>query len=311
MEFRTLVYFMEVAQKKSFTKAAASLHISQPALSKQIRLLEEELHCQLFERFPRQIRLTAQGEAFYEQAIKVNFMKEQLLDQFRNYDGELHGTIKLGVMDQSLLFAGRILAEFLRQHAKVSLELTVLPEEALHDGLARDLFSCVLLTEPCSANDCDYFALPFTRPWGIIATATSLEGKEGIQAEDLQTMNLAVPDRLLVRNLLAGWIGGNERGTRPVMYYTGAQEMYPLAQADSVQILALEPDGLPADLVFRPLVPAVTSRCLVAWNKYRLLSVLEQQFLDAFSQHREEETVTAEAKTSQNGENRPPAVQTV
>ncbi len=124
-------------------------------------------------------------------------------------------------------------------------------------------------------------------------------------------MNLAVPDRLLVRNLLAGWIGGNERGTRPVMYYTGVQEMYPLAQAGSVQILALEPDGLPADLVFRPLVPAVTSRCLMAWNKYRLLSVLEQQFLDAFSQHREEETVTAEARKSRNDEDQPPVVQIV
>ena len=91
MEFRTVAYFLEVAQKKSFTKAAQSLHISQPTLSKQIRLLEEELGCELFERKPRSVVLTDRGKAFLVWAKKINAMTENVLEEFQHYDEELHG----------------------------------------------------------------------------------------------------------------------------------------------------------------------------------------------------------------------------
>ena len=65
---RDLRYFAAVAEELSFTRAAGRLHLSQPALSKQIRGLEVTLRAQLFRRDRRQVELTAAGTALYEVA---------------------------------------------------------------------------------------------------------------------------------------------------------------------------------------------------------------------------------------------------
>src|SRR5215469_3170202 len=68
MLLRHINYFLAVAKHQSFTKAAASLHISQPALSLQIKQMEESLGAQLFDRSGRVTRITDAGEVYLRHA---------------------------------------------------------------------------------------------------------------------------------------------------------------------------------------------------------------------------------------------------
>ena len=63
MELRRLGYFVAVAEERNFTRAAERLLVAQPAVSRQVRLLERELGARLFERTPRDVLLTDAGEA--------------------------------------------------------------------------------------------------------------------------------------------------------------------------------------------------------------------------------------------------------
>lgn len=71
MELRHLRHFIAIADRLSFSKAAQALHITQPALSRQIRELEEELGCALFQRLPTKIMLTAEGKHLLTQAVPL------------------------------------------------------------------------------------------------------------------------------------------------------------------------------------------------------------------------------------------------
>ena len=71
MLLRHLSYFIAVAEHRSFTRAAAALHVSQPALSQQIRQLEAMLEVQLFDRSGRYTRLTDAGEIWLEYARRA------------------------------------------------------------------------------------------------------------------------------------------------------------------------------------------------------------------------------------------------
>jgi len=69
VELRHLKYFVAVAEHKGFREASRFLHVSQPAISKSLSQLEEELGIELFSRASRTVRLTAQGEVFYKETL--------------------------------------------------------------------------------------------------------------------------------------------------------------------------------------------------------------------------------------------------
>lgn len=93
MSIRNLTYFVEVAREKNFTRAANNLHLSQPALSKVIKNLENELKVQLIDRQGKQFKLTDAGEIFYENcetALKIiNKELEKLYDSVNFEKGKI------------------------------------------------------------------------------------------------------------------------------------------------------------------------------------------------------------------------------
>lgn len=97
MEIRQLTYFTEVAKEKSFTVASKTLHISQPALSKMIKNLEDELGVLLFDRSEKFLHLTDAGEELYIQAQKLLSDFESLTESIRDTEHLKKGHIRIGI----------------------------------------------------------------------------------------------------------------------------------------------------------------------------------------------------------------------
>ncbi|MCG6166834.1 LysR family transcriptional regulator [Leptospira sanjuanensis] len=95
MEFRQIRYFLEIRDAGTFQRAAGKLGLTQPALSRQIFLLEKELGVSLLERGPRQIRLTHDGEVFFSYAQRMRELWEELKSAMKEPGKELSGEFSL------------------------------------------------------------------------------------------------------------------------------------------------------------------------------------------------------------------------
>ena len=97
MQLRHLRYFVEIVEAGSFSRAAAIIHVAQPALSLQIAELEGEIGVSLLHRGPRGVRPTAAGETLYREAASILRQIEQLPGKVRSTDGVTEGTVDLGM----------------------------------------------------------------------------------------------------------------------------------------------------------------------------------------------------------------------
>src|SRR5712675_699913 len=101
MELRHLRYFVAVGEEQHYRRAAKRLRVAQPALSRQIQDLEEELGFKLFERLPRGVRLNAAGKLFLEDARRVlQELSEAALRAGRVASGH-SGTLRVGFTENS------------------------------------------------------------------------------------------------------------------------------------------------------------------------------------------------------------------
>lgn len=117
MDLRQLRYFVAVARERNFTRAAESLHIAQPPLSRQIQLLEEELGVVLIIRKSRPIRLTDAGRLFYEQALQVLGRVDQMKDATRRVGLNRNPVLSIGFVASTLYGGLPSLIRKLRQSA--------------------------------------------------------------------------------------------------------------------------------------------------------------------------------------------------
>jgi DNA-binding transcriptional LysR family regulator len=140
MQFQQLAYVVAVAEERHFTRAAARLHLAQPSLSRQIRLLERELGVLLFNRGPGQglVTLTADGEALLPFIRRVLADVEATSDEARALTGMARGRLSIGATPSLIT---RVLAPALVEFHATHPGIELLVVEAGSRQLVRQLAS--------------------------------------------------------------------------------------------------------------------------------------------------------------------------
>jgi len=124
VQLRHLRYFVKIVEAGSFSRAAATIHVAQPALSQQIGELERELAVSLLHRSARGVRATAAGEVLYREASAILRQMEQLPGIVRSAGGEIEGIVSLGMSSTLASFlAGPFLEACRAALPKVKLRL--------------------------------------------------------------------------------------------------------------------------------------------------------------------------------------------
>lgn len=139
-------YFIATAEELSVTAAAKRLHISQPAMSRQIQLLEEELGVALFERVRKRMVLTEGGRFFLERARQIVCDIETSAQQLQEQFGEAKRTIRLGLLSIFLDdIVGPAVRKMRTEFPKVGVSLFELSPRAQLDRLRDDELDLALL----------------------------------------------------------------------------------------------------------------------------------------------------------------------
>jgi DNA-binding transcriptional LysR family regulator len=139
MDTRQLAAFCAVVERKSFSQAAERLGVSQPAVSLQIRSLEQRLGTQLLDRSGRTVEPTEAGRRLYRNAQRMLALEEQLVEDVGgDGDGELRGRLELGASTgpgETVLPV--LLCEFQQRHPEVRVALTVSDTDTVVDLVGR------------------------------------------------------------------------------------------------------------------------------------------------------------------------------
>jgi DNA-binding transcriptional LysR family regulator len=123
-DLRQLRYFVAVADELNFTRAAERLHIAQPALSAQIRALESQLGCKLFNRTTRKVDLTAAGELLLPDAQEIVQRAERAAAKVAAAARGTRGLLRVGFVAQGASEAGNeIFRRFATEHPAIETEL--------------------------------------------------------------------------------------------------------------------------------------------------------------------------------------------
>jgi len=152
MELRHLRYFVAVAEALNFTKAAARLRVAQPALSRQVSDLEDELGVDLFKRSSHGVKLTEEGQFFFAEASEIlKRANESVLKVRAIARGEM-GELQVGYLPPlDLHILPRALAEFHKVSPGVKVTLHDLGTDELCEELRNGMLHLALMMQPSEA----------------------------------------------------------------------------------------------------------------------------------------------------------------
>ncbi|MBI1173524.1 LysR family transcriptional regulator [bacterium] len=153
MEFSQLRTLIHVAELGSLSKAADRLHIAQPALSRQIRLLEEELGVRLFDRHGRGMVVTDQGQDVLRHALRVMAELEEIRATVADEDAPLRGHVAIGMPPTVAdILSEPLVSAFRDTHPEATLRIVSAYSGYLLDWMHRGEIDASVLYDPKSAR---------------------------------------------------------------------------------------------------------------------------------------------------------------
>ncbi|PCJ34576.1 MAG: LysR family transcriptional regulator [Moraxellaceae bacterium] len=195
MDTPALKAFVMVAEHRSFSIAAEKLFITQPAISKRIAGLEQELNCQLFDRIGRQVVLTEAGIALLPRANNILRQVEETRRAMTNLSGEVSGALSMGTSHHvGLHRLPIVLRQFTTQYPNVEMDLKFIDSEQAYDLVMQGKLELGIVTLPLT-DPSPLKALPiWDDPLSIVVGEDHpLANKAKLSLQDLSSYTAILP----------------------------------------------------------------------------------------------------------------------
>ena len=286
MEFRILEYFLAVAREQNITAAAESLHISQPALSTQLKALETELGKQLLIRGvkgSRKVILTEEGMLLRKRAEEMVSLMRRTEEEITGSDETIAGNVFIGSGETEIvrLFA-KVAKKLQKKYPDIRYNISSGNAEHVLEYLDKGLIDFGLLSTEIDSQKYEAIPVPIKDTWGVLMRRDSpLAEKETICPEDLWDKPLIVSHQKGDDVYLNQWLQREESELHIVATYNLLFNASLLVDEGLGYALCynklINTHG--SNLCFRPFDPSLEARGFIVWKKYQVLSKAANIFL--------------------------------
>ena len=286
MDIRLLQYFLAVAREESISKAAESLHMTQPPLSRQLKDLEQELGKQLFIRGNRKVTLTEDGMILRKRAEEILELMEKTKQELSASDREISGDIYIGGGEtDGFRLIAKVAESVQKKHPGIHYHLFSGNAEDVSERLDRGLLDFGILIEPADIRKYDFIKLPAKDRWGLwMRKDHPLAKKEYITPRDLKDVPLLVSRQSLAHNELSGWLNKPYESLNIVATYNLIYNAILMVEENvgcALSLDRLRPEYEDSPVCFRPLEPQLKVGMDIVWKKYRVFTKAAALFLEA------------------------------
>ncbi|WP_164509378.1 LysR family transcriptional regulator [Companilactobacillus jidongensis] len=285
MDLQLLQNFLIVAQEENITHAAEFLHISQPALSRQIKTIENEFGKQLLIRENKRVTLTKDGVLLRKRAIEINKLISKTTTEMAENSDELTGDILIGVSEtDAIRYISSEAKKINNQHPKITLKMKNGNNNSIINMVNNGLVDFGLYFGPIDTNIYDHLTLQQINRFGVLMSKDNpLANKSSLTPTDLRQQPLILYQEALDDGSLAEWFHQSNDDLNIV----GTFDMYlsakKMVEGDLGMALVLDNlvDYTSSDYICQSLSPEIKIDVNLIWKKYQIFSEPAQLFLDS------------------------------
>lgn len=289
MEIRVLKYFLTVSEIGNITKAANSMHLTQPTLSRQLQELEKELGQKLFIRGNHSVSLTPEGIILRKRAQEIIDLVDKTETEFTSFKDEVMGDIFIGSGEtKSIKLITDIMKTLKKDYPKIKFHIVSGDSGDLVERLDKGLLDFCVLIQPFNLEKYDYIDLDEKDTWGLLLRKDDpLADKKSIKIEDLMELPLIISRQAIRKtdenNVFLNWFGNNFEnlniaGTYNLIYNAAIMTEDRIGYAMGLDKLINTTAN--TSLCFRPLNPKLEVGISVVWKKNQVFSRPAKLFLE-------------------------------
>lgn len=294
MELRDLEYFLAISRHGTLSGASKALHLTQPALSRSLQHLEDELGKRLMIRGSRRIILTEEGELLRRRAEELIMMAERTVSEIQTPDDVIEGDIYIRSGEtKALHFLTQAAKKLLKKHPGVHLNIASGDGSDVMNDLEMGLADFGLAFPPFDIEKYASIRIPYADVWGLsmrkddplasktYITSADIAGKPLIVSREIVTKGnlehvLNLPqDQINIKATYSLMFNGALMVTDGIGYLLGLGNILNLT-GNTVQC-------------FRPLYPAVTQNIHVCWKRFAPMSRQAAALLEEMRRQEHEE----------------------
>ena len=287
MEVRELRYFLAVAREENITRAAESLHIAQPSLSKQIMELEKRLGKKLLIRGKKKITLTEEGVILRKRAEEIIELVEKTEQEISHDLEEIMGDIYIGgSISKSVL---SVAAELRNAYPGIHFHFYSGDAVDVLERLNHGSLDFAVMLEPIDNIKYEFLSLPDCSEWGILMKKSNpLAMKKTLSKEDVRRLPLIMHQRIGLQNEIAHWAGTDIESLNIAATYNVVHgSPVPFVMQGLGYFLTardLLAPTLDPEVCFLPLEPELPTSLALVWKKHAVFSKVAETFINTLNQ---------------------------